>query len=454
MKWLLGLSTCLGFLAVAAAQPPVRKIDAIDPAILLAKLPPDLRATLHRDAASVQAWSQAKGVLDELMKQLADAFEQEDPVALTSDAVRSKALAEAFAGLEQRIERALSQPTWSGDLDYNPITARADTTKYENVAYLLSAFAIQAVQAGQPDLAMKRLRLAERLIARYRTTPGGIAFGEATARSQALQDWALVEFAYGQFGDQTRTLELIRLVIARPQLSLRPYLAGELTLQFVPDLATWSNAGTLPGNPETALGRMTARLAQTHPDPFDREATLALAIELCQAAIADESKPWSERTNLDERAAALRQGWPDISPTRTDDLSAISDAEAMAALAKTHNPVGRMMIALLIPDLIDARRAVRRSWAETHMVIVALGLRMWSLRQSGALPESLDALVEMGIPAQYLNDPYGKGRINYDKSRRVIWSVAENGTDEGGVVGTPGPGKWEADFAVALPAGA
>ena len=34
-----------------------------------------------------------------------------------------------------------------------------------------------------------------------------------------------------------------------------------------------------------------------------------------------------------------------------------------------------------------------------------------------------------------LPDPYGKGKLRVDRKRRIVWSVGENGKDDGGTIG-------------------
>ena len=89
----------------------------------------------------------------------------------------------------------------------------------------------------------------------------------------------------------------------------------------------------------------------------------------------------------------------------------------------------------------------------THrrLAAAALAVRWYAVEHDGRLPASLEELVPRYLPAVPL-DPMAKGRpLGYspDPARPMVYSVGENGIDNGGettrrgALGSEDPGPWQ-----------
>jgi hypothetical protein len=91
-----------------------------------------------------------------------------------------------------------------------------------------------------------------------------------------------------------------------------------------------------------------------------------------------------------------------------------------------------MMSSMLMPAHEKIARRHFLVLADRRMAATALAIRLYALENGGNLPKTLDELVPKYLPAAPL-DPLSDGkRIGYDSQRQILWSVGENGRDDGG----------------------
>ena len=87
---------------------------------------------------------------------------------------------------------------------------------------------------------------------------------------------------------------------------------------------------------------------------------------------------------------------------------------------------------LLMPAYERVAQRHYTALAERRMAATALAIRLYALENGGNLPKNLDELAPKYLPDAPL-DPMSDGkRIGYDPQRQILWSVGENGRDDGG----------------------
>jgi len=125
--------------------------------------------------------------------------------------------------------------------------------------------------------------------------------------------------------------------------------------------------------------------------------------------------------------------------------------------AVRNNPKLHLLVAILMPAYDRFVIQQYRGKADRRLAAVSLALRLYAADHAGKYPAKLDELVPQYLPA-IPKDPFAAGDkpLGYstsDPSAPVVYSVGENGTDEGGSQ-TPinprraKPGRWEAADAV------
>jgi hypothetical protein len=141
---------------------------------------------------------------------------------------------------------------------------------------------------------------------------------------------------------------------------------------------------------------------------FDPVDTARLGGKVYDAMINDLRRPFPQATHAAERFAAEgERGLP--SP-------AFSGPEGMWFRVKMNlgrNTLGRQGVTSGV--LTQLGQATARAAVTRNLVRATILLRM------GQVP--------------VLPDPYGKGNLRFDTKRKIVWSVGEKGTDDGGMIG-------------------
>ena len=86
---------------------------------------------------------------------------------------------------------------------------------------------------------------------------------------------------------------------------------------------------------------------------------------------------------------------------------------------------------ILMPSLDRAFQTRYRLVTDRHLAAVALACRLYMIDHDGALPPSLDALIPAYLP-HVPSDAIDGKPLRYDAKRAIVWSVGENGVDDGG----------------------
>ncbi len=131
---------------------------------------------------------------------------------------------------------------------------------------------------------------------------------------------------------------------------------------------------------------------------------------------------WTDATQLSGRAVF------DALP----ELPAFGTREALRQGLREGNAYGTVVQILLLPEpqLITAIAFDREF--KGRALEAAIALRRYQL-EHGAWPETLEALVPDYLEA-VPRDPFDESRpLNYDRERRMIWSIGKDFVDEGGV---------------------
>ena len=223
----------------------------------------------------------------------------------------------------------------------------------------------------------------------------------------------------------------------------------ELLLATLPDNAVSSVFGELYDTGELDMARYL------HADPrlWDPADTLRVAGRLYAHVVNDALVPWTER---DTGRRAYWERFHDFAEDEVYRLASafsdeiekgedISDEDMAEVLGPSKNPVGRYNVVLLAPALYAACDRSSRALADREITKAVLALRVYELRH-GELPPDLDALVVDGILAKSPADPYSRGALRYDRAARKVWSIGEDGKDDGGDAtdedGNPNQGWW------------
>jgi hypothetical protein len=114
-----------------------------------------------------------------------------------------------------------------------------------------------------------------------------------------------------------------------------------------------------------------------------------------------------------------------------------------------------VVASMLLPAYDRSGLSLFRGMTERHLAAAALAIRMYQVDHNGALPAKLEELVPKYLPAVPM-DPMSSGAaLKYlpAATQPVVYSIGDNGTDEGGseaplTVGRTVQWKWDAQDAV------
>jgi len=109
------------------------------------------------------------------------------------------------------------------------------------------------------------------------------------------------------------------------------------------------------------------------------------------------------------------------------------DAESIgAADIVSGNAVGHILFRMAIPALLHAEQKPVQFKFDLAATRTLCALRRYADDHDGQLPASLAELIPKYLPA-VPSDPYDGQALRYSPEKRRIWSVGENGKDEGGL---------------------
>lgn len=187
--------------------------------------------------------------------------------------------------------------------------------------------------------------------------------------------------------------------------------------------------------------RSTLRsLLGAHPRPFDADDTVRVAGRMTETMIKRCGDPTARRKMIRDRDWSEGITGP-IAPPLHAILDAVIDGgrlttstrqidRAVAQFAALPNPLGRRAARSAAVTYFPTAKQ-----AERNATLTFLAIRRYEHR-NGRMPHDLEVLVDNGLLATLPNDPYGAGPLRYDPTRRLLWSLGEDGVDDGGAAAT------------------
>lgn len=196
---------------------------------------------------------------------------------------------------------------------------------------------------------------------------------------------------------------------------------------------------------------LTPSLVSNHPYPLDQAAALRRNITLYERFLHNARASWKDQREDPEdeagvQAAFLELAEPVLEAVEDEPLPLGREAadRARAAYNAIENPVGRLFEAA--PTRVDfSPRRVFQARVEREATRAWIALRLHRLER-GHWPGRLQDLVEAGLLPRLPRDAFSGGTLQYDRARLVLWSVGEDGEDDGGQ--SPPAGRWSQDDAV------
>jgi hypothetical protein len=195
-------------------------------------------------------------------------------------------------------------------------------------------------------------------------------------------------------------------------------------------------AAALFGNLEPAL---FGKILRGHANLLDRHETAQTAGRVLKLFCESCTSPWEGRDALfekvpEELTAAMPRSL--LEAGNAEEEAREPSADEIAAwrklLSSTANPIGKSAVEMafsLVPSLIALDR---RTHADHNAARVAVAAELYRRRRN-CEPPTLEALVGEGLLPSVPRDPFGNGPLHYDPKRRLVWSVGENGKDDGGL---------------------
>ncbi len=179
-------------------------------------------------------------------------------------------------------------------------------------------------------------------------------------------------------------------------------------------------------------------LVAAHPKPFDEIGALNDDIRFKRIFRTNCILAWSNRNDsVDRECAAVTQSLReeikplmDLVKDEPLPLSKRAAERARAAYLQIENPIGRIFeTSILVHIASDAKVFQCRTEREAGRAII--GLLIFE-RQKGKLPAKLSDLVEANILDSIPFDLFANAPLSYSRDRRIVWSVGEDGVDDGG----------------------
>lgn len=179
-------------------------------------------------------------------------------------------------------------------------------------------------------------------------------------------------------------------------------------------------------------------LVAAHPKPLDEIASINNEMRHYRIFRTNSMSAWSNRSDIvqEECAATIEKLKWDIKPlmeTLKDEplpLSKQAAERASDAYIRIKNPIGRIFAGSILIDLASDER-VFRSRTEREATRAILGLLIFE-REKGMLPAKLSDLVNEKILDSVPFDPFANAPLSYSRERRIVWSVGEDGVNDGG----------------------
>lgn len=183
-------------------------------------------------------------------------------------------------------------------------------------------------------------------------------------------------------------------------------------------------------------------LVAVHPKPLDWNSELKESIRYYRIHRANALGTWAERdgsVELDHenhRTELLKEIAPLMDSVKDDFLPLNRHAaqKARAAYLAIKNPVGRILNCSLV-EFIGSDIKVFQSRTEREATRARLALLIFE-RQKHLLPEKLEDLIQEGILKSMPLDLFSDSHLLYSRTERKLWSVSDDGVNDGGKAGS------------------
>lgn len=200
-----------------------------------------------------------------------------------------------------------------------------------------------------------------------------------------------------------------------------------------------------PVGNERRLNDAMAQVVEGNKDPFDRIETARDTSKVYDICIRNLTLPWDKQLPTESYKKDWRAGWPlNIADLAAPDSGALVK-KLHDEMRDVRNPIGKLF-AVDWEGIMDAPAAAlfrdRAHWTATRIIVAA---RLYAAEHGGAFPRTLDEISGGSYLQSAPIDPYSTKGFHYDPVRQIIWSVGQDGRDDGGS-GRPGGAATEKDM--------
>ena len=395
--------------SMTPAQNP--KIGRATRAQIVAVLPTSLRVVDRPDPRGEKRYAR----LLQLASRLDDPTIEKGLTKNASEAEKNAAVRKALptlAATEWITTGPIRMPGSSDPLDSFPKASRLKGL------FLVAALATrQAVARGDRVLCVRYAALGLQLSGRLIDGSGTVLDAITATGNEAIAERAVydAEIRGGFDSEGKRRILSLLQPLRGPLSTAATILRGEFRASFMPVLldpvhgwdAVYPSSTQLTSSVRPSSVGTAEKPLHGNYDPI---ATARLVGQMFDAAIVDAARPLNAQSG---RSSRISWAAEKAMPSRGD----LSEAEYDAKMDTTPNSIGNLIASLGAFDglaKLGARRAVNRNLV--HAVL----------------------LLRMGRPA-VLPGPLGSGTLKTDARRRIVWSVGQNGKDDGGKIGQKAP---------------
>ncbi len=389
----------------------VTKVRTASRAQIDAVLPASLKATDAPDPAGVARYARLTAILDTIPSaDFSTAFLPPSTAISQEKVDAAKAhIAQAFTPLEALLrEGGLRCPERKAGMLFPELTRLKGLSKM--LALSAGAAAKRGDHAECAHLVSLNLCLGKALV-----DTKGVLIDELVAiASEAIANRSAYEVEMAGGFDAKGRAKVLALMppLEGPMPQLGDSLRRDFQVTMLPYL-------TGPVDRLTKAYGLSDSGKETPAGTFDAIATARLIGRIDDAMIADTERPFRLQTKFaDYIATQATEGLP--SEGNLDDMPEGIEKiwikfKYRLAMNSGSNTLGRGLVSASVFDLgsTGARRAAGRNLARTVLLL-----------QAGKSPSEID--------------PYGDGSLRVDAKRKVVWSVGENGRDDGGQIGKGG----------------
>jgi len=179
-------------------------------------------------------------------------------------------------------------------------------------------------------------------------------------------------------------------------------------------------------------------LVAMHPNPVNEVTEINKTIAHYRIYLTNSISAWSNRNDEVEveKAETIKRLLEEIKPlmeivkNEPLPLSRQAAERARKEYLRIENPIGRVTDGRQ-EFVSSSDKQIFKYRTERESARAIIGLLLFE-RKKGVLPGKLSDLVDEGILDSIPVDYFANAPLCYSRERRVIWSVSEDGSDDGG----------------------